>query len=269
VESSVNRLLRDIPKIRIIPYAEYIGRFNMAADVFFAESYFQIPVIRFYGWKPWCLSLGVHQKDNVVDRDALKSAGIDLVRRPTGGRAVFHARELTYSVIFSKKVTTHKDLYRYIHEIIAVALKGLGFPVELTGGNMRIPQLNQGAEDFPCFSYSAESEIQYRGKKIVGSAQRIYPESILQHGSILFEEEHSRLPEFLKTSKTVKDQISSEIIDKTVSLAQIAEINQSPSDVAQVISAQFQEDSSRQVMVQNFTRQELGQIQFTENSFII
>ena len=123
-------------RFRIIPYQTHPGEVNMRLDNYFASignEKFE-PVLRFYGWKPSCISIGYHQNKNVLKLDRIRDDGYDIVRRPTGGRAIFHARELTYSIVIPASVMTHRKLYAFFHQLIAAALIVLGYDVTLTSG---------------------------------------------------------------------------------------------------------------------------------------
>lgn len=179
------------------------------------------PVLRFYGWDPNCISIGYHQDQSILNDIQLGEDGFDSVRRPTGGRAIFHARELTYSIVMPSSMMTHQQLYSFIHRIIAKSLNDLGYPVKLTSGQKKLPRISHTAEDFPCFTRSAETEIQYGGKKVVGSAQKILKSSTLQHGSILIGSEHKQLVHYLRMNDQQTAKIKSELEQKTICLADI------------------------------------------------
>lgn len=154
------------------------------------------PMFRLYGWKPWSVSLGANQKENDIDEKECKERGFDIVRRPTGGRAVLHANEITYSVVtpLPQGLTIH-DAYRDIHifllEIFEKAgCSGLDF--ERSQHDFRNHYKNSDMS-VSCFASSARYEITHNGKKIVGSAQRLFGNILLQHGSILLDQGHEQL----------------------------------------------------------------------------
>jgi lipoate-protein ligase A len=180
-----------------------------------------VPIFRFYGWSPFCVSIGYHQKDELVDFSKLDEDGYDFVQRPTGGRAILHAEELTYSVIVPRYLIHHRQLYHFIHHLFADALKSLGYQVELKDDNDKLGGLTHSLNDFPCFTKSAQTEVQYNDKKLIGSAQKIYPGSILQHGSLLIGKKHEDLPDYLKTKNDVKKSLKNEINKKTICLNEI------------------------------------------------
>jgi len=145
------------------------------------------PTLRLYRWSPPCLSLGFSQSYDVADAAFCRTHGVDLVRRPTGGRAVLHHLELTYSVSaplgrgpFSLDL---QQAYGTICEALVAGLRRLGVDAELAteppGGHLRPNQA------IPCFIGPAAGEVVTRGRKLVGSAMRRAGDSILQHGSLL------------------------------------------------------------------------------------
>ncbi len=166
------------------------GARNMAVDEALAESVDRGrsgPVLRLYRWEPACLSLGFAQPAAVADASFCAAHGIDVVRRPTGGRAVLHHLELTYAVIAPLRMPRFTgDLqaaYQTICRALVAGLRTLGVPAELSGtpegGHIRPTQA------VPCFVGPAAGEIVSSGRKLVGSAMRRAGTAILQHGSIL------------------------------------------------------------------------------------
>ena len=141
--------------------------------------------LRLYRWAPQCLSFGRHEPaTRRYNAERIAELGLDTVRRPTGGRAVWHAEELTYAVTApSERFGSLPAAYREIHEMLADALRGLGARVALAP-QVRTPPLDTG----PCFSQPAGGEIMIGGRKVVGSAQFRQGGALLQHGSILLED---------------------------------------------------------------------------------
>lgn len=153
------------------------------------------PALRFYRWSPPCLSLGRNQPADGYDRAALRARGIDVVRRPTGGRAVLHHRELTYSVaVRDGALGAPRDAYRAVNRALVAGLARLGVAAELhagSGGRAPSPSLA------PCFEKPVEGEVTAGGGKLVGSAQRRWDGVLLQHGSIPLEDDQAALAELL------------------------------------------------------------------------
>lgn len=174
--------------MKFIDYKVYTGQENMDIDVQLLEQSIkeqaQEPIFRLYGWSPACVSLGRNQKDDFVDYDLLKSMGIDVVRRLTGGRALLHDDEITYSFIcpvsYLKNGGNVVESYKEICQMLIDAFAKQG--IELTLG------AEKGVHtkfDY-CMLVSTGADLCYQGKKLIGSAQFRKEGYILQHGSILY-----------------------------------------------------------------------------------
>ncbi len=163
------------------------GAWNMAADEAILEacgSGKSLPTLRIYAWEPACLSLGYAQPVSDVDMERLRTRGWDLVRRPTGGRAVLHTDEVTYSVIAPpdepRVAGTVLEAYNRLAAALVDALRLLSLPVQVqerAGTASKIPNP-------VCFEVPSTYEITVGGKKLVGSAQARRKEGVLQHGSL-------------------------------------------------------------------------------------
>ncbi|MFN8365820.1 MAG: lipoate--protein ligase family protein [Candidatus Kapaibacterium sp.] len=160
---------------------------------------------RVYGWSPWAISLGANQKDTDIDAELLSQHGYDVVRRLTGGRAVFHANEITYSLVMRipQEITIH-DIYRVSHQLLLLGLQKLGNNnLSFQKSQTNFSELYKSTTDsVSCFASSARYEIMNNNRKVVGSAQRVYKNTLLQHGSILIGQEHSSLPFYVKNKTT-------------------------------------------------------------------
>lgn len=175
------------------------GAWNMAVDeVLFRaaeEGRAPGPVLRLYAWKPWCLSLGFHQDlSEAADEAYCARAGYDVVRRLTGGKAVLHADEVTYSVVASQEHPAFAGgglvgTYGLIARALAEGFRTLGLQATLTQRPLQIPPKG-GA---PCFLVPSEKEILVAGRKVVGSAQRRGRRAFLQHGAIPLHLDHEEL----------------------------------------------------------------------------
>lgn len=168
------------------------GPANMAVDQALLELAGEegLAVLRVYRWDPHTLSFGRNEPaSRRYDRDAIAREGIPTVRRPTGGRAVWHARELTYAVAApAERFGALPAAYQAIHRTIAEALGALGADAHLAeaGG---VAGLDAGA----CFASPVGGEVMVRGRKVVGSAQVRAGGGMLQHGSILLDDDQSRV----------------------------------------------------------------------------
>ncbi len=146
-----------------------------------------VAFLRLYRWVPPCLSFGRNEPATVrYDREEIERLGLATVRRPTGGRAVWHDAEVTYAVAAPNSTFgSLQETYNIVHATLAFALRTLGIPAQLAGRrSSRTGSLNNGA----CFAAPAGGEIMVAGRKLVGSAQVREGESFLQHGSILLED---------------------------------------------------------------------------------
>lgn len=197
----------------LIPFAEHRAETHMALDHFIASNYhhFNRPILRFYTWKPWAVSIGYHQKWTDLDIEKLRANGYDWVRRATGGRAIFHARELTYSVIVPTSEWTRQSLYKDTHECFVSAFATLGVDSDYAPGGTPLASVYRQPSGLACFSASARFEVQRYGRKLIGSAQRVYPDAILQHGSIMLGPEHLNIVSYLALPETEKDRLRSEL----------------------------------------------------------
>ncbi len=168
-----------------------VGAANMQRDLEILEgvsSGEMLPALRLYSWSPPALSLGRFQKaEDVADLEECRRLGIDIVRRPTGGRAVLHHRELTYSLVIPDRRSLIPagvlPSYRFVSGALLDAFALLGIEAELSPGTMR----GAGAVPGSCFDTPSAYELHVSGKKVAGSAQMRRHGVLLQHGAILLE----------------------------------------------------------------------------------
>ena len=198
--------MNSINKYNLIIDPSSEGLFNMNKDLELAENYHDShsPIFRLYSWEPWCLSLGYNQKDANINKEKLLSDKIDLVRRPTGGRAVLHANELTYSVITKVNFQrTKEQIYKEVHQLIADVFLSLGIEVDFVKTNPDFKNFYKSDErSVSCFASSARYELTYDNKKIVGSAQRLFKDILLQHGSILLDYGFENIAEYVSNDES-------------------------------------------------------------------
>jgi lipoate-protein ligase A len=146
-------------------------------------------VDRVYSWSAPTLSVGRHERtDGVLDRAAIAAAGLDVVRRPTGGRALLHHREITYSVTAPVEDTLASS-YARLTSLLMNALGRLGVPVTVAGATTRHASRVTG----PCFAEPSTGELVAAGRKLAGSAQWRHEGALLQHGSILVHDDQDML----------------------------------------------------------------------------
>jgi lipoate-protein ligase A len=165
------------------------GAWNMAVDETLLESvYHQVspPTLRLYAWEPPCLSLGYAQPIQDVDQGRLQQHGWELVRRPTGGRAILHTDELTYSITAPE---TEPRLAGGVLESYLRLSTALVQALQQMELNVQTKELDPNNHTHPaagpvCFEVPSNYEITVNGKKLVGSAQARKKEGILQHGTL-------------------------------------------------------------------------------------
>jgi lipoate-protein ligase A len=185
------------PVVRIVDHEPHPGPHNMATDLSLLDLADRegVSFLRLYRWSPFCLSFGRNEPAlRRYDRGAIAGRDLALVRRPTGGRAVWHARELTYAV--AAPIAQFGSLpaaYRAIHEMLADALRRLGAEATLAPAPPRMGRLEAGA----CFARPAGGEVLVGGRKVVGSAQLRQGDAFLQHGSLLLEDDQSLVAQLL------------------------------------------------------------------------
>jgi lipoate-protein ligase A len=164
------------------------GWANMAIDQALLERSEEIGEswLRLYRWEPHCLSFGRHEPAaRRYDANRIAALGIDTVRRPTGGRAVWHSRELTYAITSPcHSFGSLQDAYLEIHGMLAEALLDLGVPASLAPATRSLSP-DAGA----CFAQAVGGEVLRGSRKLVGSAQLRQGTAFLQHGSILLVDE--------------------------------------------------------------------------------
>jgi lipoate-protein ligase A len=193
MEKSTWRLLKTKPAT---------GPWNMAFDEALIRSVGemgQLPTIRLYAWDPPCISLGYAQSASDIDLKRMEHYKYDLVRRPSGGRAILHTSEITYSVAAPNDEARLSggiiESYRRISEALVTALK-------LLGVNAQADNVYEIPDDVDkkgpiCFEVPSNYEITYQKKKLLGSAQVRRKEGILQHGTLPLNGDLSRIVDVL------------------------------------------------------------------------
>ena len=197
------------------------GVFNMALDDQIARQKNTPSFLRFYSWNPYAVSIGYHQSLTIINRDYCFENGVDIVRRPTGGRAIFHSEELTYSLVLRQEQITLKEAYMKVHSAIAEGLSKVGVQSDLVDTIPNRSELSPKSDKTTCFTASARTELESDGRKIVGSAGKKYPNSLLIHGSILLGDKHKEIVDYLNISDDRKRSMKHELDLKTNNLSDI------------------------------------------------
>jgi len=205
------------------------GAYNMQLDERLACELLAgtgVPTLRLFQWKPWAVSVGHNQSLDDINRERCGVDGIDVVRRPTGGRAILHAEELTYSIVMPAGANGILQIYNEISRALVAGLRLFGADVSLQRSQPNFPEEYRRASSIACFTSSARYEIEWKGRKLVGSAQRRFSDGgqniVLQHGSILCGPAHKRLAEYIDfDDQTKMVGFERELNENTVDLSQI------------------------------------------------
>jgi len=222
---------------------------NMAID----EALLQLhargespPTLRFYQWSPAAVSLGYFQRKHSIDLAACRRRGLDVVRRPTGGRAVLHLNDLTYSIIAGARDGVPFSLaaaYRLLCEGLLSGFRLLGFEAELGCESTRSSQGDI------CFLRSAIGDIVFQGKKFLGNAQTWSGSSMLQHGSITLQPQSETWAMILAPGSISQEALCERLRARTTSLEEIVGRSVEPDEVkralregmARALGTEFQE----------------------------
>jgi len=204
---------------RLLDTGDLSASFNMAID----EALLRLhvpgesrPTLRFYRWSPAAVSLGYFQKRHAIDLYACRKLGLEVVRRTTGGGAVLHQNDLTYSVVADSGQGIPSSLdaaYRLLCKGLLAGFRRLGFEAEIGREETASPPSDI------CFVHAAIADIVYQGRKFVGSAQTWQGASLLQHGSIVLEPQEETWSVIIKTDS--QDALRAQIKSRITSLREI------------------------------------------------
>jgi lipoate-protein ligase A len=184
------------------------------------------PTLRVYAWERPTLSLGYAQHTaQEVDLDACRRYGVQIIRRPTGGRAVLHDDEVTYSVVMPRHLShgpgTLTEHYRRIGLALATALRQCGLSVRLERPQ-RLTTARRAPTSPACFAALSRYELSVRGKKLVGSAQKHAQYALLQHGSIPLTLDRQRLFDCLRIPPQQRVGLVQEAYDTMTAIHEVA-----------------------------------------------
>ena len=200
-------------QLRIIRDQAHDAAFNMAADRFLMESAAQTcrVILRTYSWKAPAITLGCMQRaEMLLDAHAMNAGGVFSISRITGGRAVLHWNDLTYSCGFpvgmSEMGRSIAESYAVIGRCLSAGLLNAGIATETHDSWADNHDVRN--QRLPCFCSSNRNELLVKGKKLVGSAQKRTRSSVLQHGSIPLDDHFCRLGEFMNASPAEKEEVA-------------------------------------------------------------
>jgi lipoate-protein ligase A len=188
-------------KIRALETGYNNAALNMGIDEALLENIDDSPILRIYGWRPAAVSIGYFQSiKEEIDLEECSKIGLDVVRRLTGGGAVLHEMELTYSFITKQYPQNIMESYRWICEAIVISINRLGFDA----------------------SFVPLNDIIVKGKKVSGNAQTRRKGVLLQHGTLLLEADIDKMFNVLKVpSEKLKDKIIKDVKERVTSLSGI------------------------------------------------
>ena len=258
---------------RLIKDNYHTGFMNMAIDeaIMIAHREGLVPpTIRFYQWSPPAVSLGYFQDlKKEIDVDVCRNLGIDIVRRPTGGKAVLHDKELTYSFIIKEDhPLVNNSILETYKKISGGMIRGLSYigvtaklvPLREKFKSDSLPKREKSEthhSDFKsiCFSVPSQYEVQVEGKKIVGSAQVRKREIVLQHGSLLIELEKDKLfSVFNFPSVHIRERLKTRF--NATSLEEILKRKINFSELSEILPRGFEEEFGVRLAEGKLTEQE-------------
>ncbi len=209
---------------------------NMALDEVLLQRKSDIPTLRFYEWDTPSVSIGMAQSvDKHINVNHCRTEGVPVFRRLTGGKAVLHDNELTYSLTGSKKALPFSlsllDAYCEIGKAFCHGLKKLGIGAILAERNT--PPLKGMISS--CFAAASSYEVTVAGKKMLGSAQKRTQDKVLQHGSLLFKYNASAWANVMKNSPENMQNKATDLQSHLSPLPSVAQIHQALCDGFQAV----------------------------------
>ena len=185
------------------------------------------PTVRLYGWSEPAITLGYSQKaGQELDIERCRELGIAIVRRPTGGRALLHHRELTYAVVAPVSLAPFNRglnaTFQAVSEALLMGLHDLGIQGDINTSKERsVPRVTRSPA---CFASLNHCEITVDGKKLVGSAQKRTSKAFLQHGSLIIESDHALFTSVLKfDTESDRVAIQQRLMHSTTTLNQVCD----------------------------------------------
>jgi lipoate-protein ligase A len=235
------------PTWRLLDSGANDGYTNMAIDealMLAVQQGAAPPTLRLYAWQPACLSIGAFQSvSGDIDTQACADRGVDWVRRPTGGRAILHDREITYSVAArqdNERIAGDvMESYRRISQGLLHGLRLLGVKADLAPSAIA-PVPSGAPKPAACFAAPSQHEIMVGGRKIIGSAQRRQGVVLLQHGSLLLDLNVDKLMSLLRfPSQDERARITARVCAESVTLSGLLARSVTYGEVAQALATGF------------------------------
>jgi lipoate-protein ligase A len=235
---------------------------NMAIDEAILDEHIQggvPPTLRVYQWNPPALSLGYNQTiEHDVDLAKCQEAGVEVVRRITGGGAVLHARELTYSIVSAVNNGIPESIggsYRFLSQGLIACYKILGLDVELKPGR-------NTTRSAACFSVATLADLTYQGKKLAGSAQARRSNALLQHGSLPIHSHADVLFSLLRFPSEVSRHKARSVYNKRMlTLSEVIGEDIAVQDLAESLRAGFAQALGIRFYEDGLTEEEISRSQ--------
>jgi len=223
-----------------------------------------LPVVRLYAWEPPCLSLGYAQPAGDVDQEALRQFGWDLVRRPTGGRAILHTDELTYAVIGPhsepRLAGSVLESYQRLSQALLDALHRLHVPAHSQAQALVPP--GSDPKGAVCFEVPSNYEITVNEKKLIGSAQARRKDGVLQHGSLPLTGDLQRITQALVFPDATARQAAAErLSDRATTVAESLGLEIAWATAAQAFTDAFQERLNIRFTIRELTEPECQRVE--------
>ncbi|KGR74619.1 lipoate--protein ligase family protein [Ureibacillus sinduriensis] len=250
--------------------------YNMALDEALLDLHSQgaiPPVIRFYEWNPATLSIGYFQSaEKDIDLQMVKEQKLGFVRRPTGGRAVLHESELTYSIIVTEQYpempASVTEAYRVLSEGLLLGFQNLGLDAYFS-----IPDTEEKQADLKkpksavCFDAPSWYELVVEGKKVAGSAQTRQKGVILQHGAILLDlDEEKLLSVFKFSSPEAKEKMRQKLPEKAVAINRLTDKEITIAQCIEAFKKGFEEALEIELIPYQLTEEQLQYVKRLEET---
>ena len=248
--------------------------FNMALDEALLNWHSEKlipPVIRFYEWKPATLSIGYFQQVHKdIDLEEVHRQGLGFVRRPTGGRAVLHEHELTYSIIveedYPNMPQSVTEAYRVLSEGLLLGFRNLGLDAYFS-----VPDTEEKKEDLKrpksavCFDAPSWYELVVEGRKVAGSAQTRQKGVILQHGAILLDmDEEKLLSLFRFADEEARERMRRKLPEKAVAMNRLVDRPFTIEQCVEAFKSGFQQSLEIELIPYELTGEQLAYIEQLE-----
>jgi lipoate-protein ligase A len=221
-----------VKHLKVIEFGAHPASYNMGLDRHLLDLCEADPdqaFLRFYTWAPPALSLGHFEPEEAVDLARARRDGVDVVRRPTGGRIVLHKQDLTYTVVMPREPRASvEDTYLELSQCIVAGLAALGAKVDLARGSA----VTSAARARPCFLSAMRHEIAHAGRKLVGSAQLVGRRAVLQHGTIPVGRGYLEIVNYLARGEDEKAALAEEMARRTACLEDAVGRALAPAEVA-------------------------------------